>query len=68
MLKAAALREQSEAELRQLSRDTTRHLQELRTHKGGGDASESPIHKRTLRRELARVKTVMRERGFGEHG
>jgi len=68
MLKAVTLREQTEAELRQLSQETLRHIQEMRAKKGGGDASEPPIRMRTLRRELARIKTVMRERGIREHG
>lgn len=68
MLKAAGLREQTAEEIQELGRATARHLMELRTHKGTSDASESPIRKRTLRRELARIKTVMRERGIREHG
>lgn len=67
-MKAAGLREQTEEEIRELARETARHLQELRTRKSGGDASEPPIRMRTLRRELARIKTVMRERGIREHG
>ena len=67
-MKAAGLREQTEAEIRELCRETSRHLLELRTRKGGGDASEPPIRMRTLRRELARIKTVMREKGIREHG
>ena len=67
MLKAAGLREQTEQEIRELCRETARHLLELRTRKGEGEGSEPPIRKRTLRRELARIKTVMRERGIREH-
>ena len=59
---------QTEDELRQECRETTRHIQELRLKKAGGDASEPPIRIRILRRELARIKTVMHERGMAEHG
>jgi large subunit ribosomal protein L29 len=68
MLKASGIREQTEDELRELCRETAKHLQTLRLHRGGGEGSEHPIRMRTLRRELARIKTVMRERGIREHG
>ncbi len=68
MLKAIALREQTEAEIRELARETQRRILELRIHKGGGEGADSPIRKRTLRRELARIKTVMRQRGIRENG
>lgn len=68
MLKAIALREQTEAELRELNRETMQKVLEMRVQKGGGEGAASPIRKRTLGRELARIKTVMRERGIREHG
>lgn len=67
-MKAIALREHTEAELRELNRETMRKVVEMRISKGGGEGSASPIRKRTLRREVARIKTVMRERGIREHG
>lgn len=63
-MKAAKLREMNENEMRQLCEDSTKELQSLRMKRGAGDSSEQPLKIRTLRRELARIKTVMKERGF----
>jgi len=67
MLKASGLREQAEDELRQLVRETAHHIQELKARKNVGEASEPPIRVRLLRRDLARIKTIMRERGIREN-
>lgn len=61
-MKASQLREQSVEELRQTSMDMAKELAGLRIKKGVGDASEQPLRIRTLRRELARAKTIIRER------
>jgi len=65
-MKASKLREQSPEELRQLHADTIREILEFKAKKGIGDSSEQPLRVRTLRRDLARVKTVMKERGVAE--
>ena len=61
-MKASALREQTEDELRQLLVDTQRDLFEMRMHLGTAEGGEQPVRMRLLRREIARIKTVMRER------
>ena len=66
-MKVATLREQTEEELRHLVRETTRHLTEMHARQGMGEGSEHPIRARELRRVLARIKTVMRERGIQEN-
>jgi ribosomal protein L29 len=66
-MKASKLREHSEVELRQLCGDTRRSISEWRAKKGIGEASEQPLRIRTTRRGLARILTVMKERGVGEH-
>ena len=63
-MKASSVREQSDDELRQMCEDTRRELIELRAKKGIGDSSEQPLRVRTLRRDLARTLTVMKERGI----
>lgn len=62
-MKAANLREQTDEELQQLYDDTRKELFELRVKKGKGDSLEQPLRIRALRRELARISTVMREKG-----
>jgi len=66
-MKASKLREYTEDELRQVCEETRKALCDLRVRKGAGDSSQQPLRLRTLRRELARIKTVMKERGMGEH-
>jgi ribosomal protein L29 len=65
-MKAAKLREHTPAELRQVHTDTTRAILDYKAKKGIGDSSEQPLRIRTLRRELARVKTIMKEQGVAE--
>ncbi|MDA1044655.1 MAG: 50S ribosomal protein L29 [Verrucomicrobia bacterium] len=67
-MKAAVLREQTEEELWNLYRETARHVTELKSKKGIGDASEQPLKVRYTRRDLARIKTIMKERGISQHG
>jgi len=62
-MKASELREQTGEEILQTLRETTRELQDLRARKGVGDTSEQPLKERTLRRNLAKIKTVLHERG-----
>ncbi len=60
-MKAADLREQTEDELREQERDLSEKLFALRLQKVTGQL-ESPAKIRTVRRDLARVLTVLRER------
>ena len=62
-MKAKELREQTEDEVLQALREATRALQDFRARKGVGDASEQPLKIRALRRDVARIKTVLKERG-----
>ena len=67
-MKAADLRQQSVEELEQLRRDSEHELAEMRLRHGAGDGAEQPLRLRTLRREIARIKTVLRERRLSENG
>lgn len=61
-MKAGLLREQTAEELELLVGERERQLMELKANKGLGDESEQPLKTRTVRRELARIKTIIRER------
>jgi large subunit ribosomal protein L29 len=67
-MKAAKVREHTDEELQQLMNDTTQQLFDLRAKKGSGDAGEHPLRVRLVRRELARVKTIIRERERKRNG
>jgi len=58
------MREQTDQELVQQHGDTLKALTELRLKKRVGGGGEQPLRLRVLRREVARIKTVMRERGL----
>ena len=60
-LKASALREKSAEELRKDEDDLTTQIFKLRFQKSTGQA-ESPLRIRGVRRDLARVKTILREK------
>lgn len=62
VMKAARLREHTDEELEQLLNDAVKELFDLRIKKGKGDSSEQPLRIRVLRRDLARIKTVLKER------
>lgn len=67
-MKALNLREQTDEELAQLQVDTTRQLFMAGIKRGQGDSSEQPLLVRTLRRDVARIKTVIRERELEKNG
>jgi large subunit ribosomal protein L29 len=60
-LKASAMREKSVEELRKDEDDLTTQIFKLRFQKSTGQA-ESPLRIRGVRRDLARVKTILREK------
>lgn len=62
------MREQSDEELKQMQRETRDQIVGLRVKKTMGDSTEQPLKIRTLRHELARVSTVIRERELKSHG
>ncbi|MBN2301200.1 MAG: 50S ribosomal protein L29 [Lentisphaerae bacterium] len=61
-MKAKNLREQTEEELAQQYETTIKDLFDVRVKKISGDTSEQPLRVRTLRRDVARIKTVIREK------
>lgn len=67
-MKASQLREQTEEELRGTCADLSRQLVDLRLRRHTGDSSEQPLQIRVLRREIARVKTLIRERETSKNG
>jgi ribosomal protein L29 len=64
-MKAANLREQTDEELRNQLEEARKELGTLRLMRRAGDGSTSPIRARGLRRTVAKVLTVMRERESG---
>ncbi|MCX7591901.1 MAG: 50S ribosomal protein L29 [Kiritimatiellae bacterium] len=60
-MKASALREQTDEELENLRRERRKEIADLKIRKKVGSA-ENPLRLRMLRRELARIETVIRER------
>ncbi|OGV61600.1 MAG: 50S ribosomal protein L29 [Lentisphaerae bacterium RIFOXYC12_FULL_60_16] len=67
-MKSAQYREQTDAELQQVLRETQGQLAAIRVKRTMGDSSEQPLRIRTLRRDLARIHTVIRERELKGHG
>lgn len=67
-MKAIKLREHTDDELHQVFEETQRGIFEFRAKQGIGETSEHPLRIRNLRRDLARIKTVMKERRLAEHG
>ena len=67
-MKAGKLREHTDEELEQLMNDTVRQVFDLSAKKGAGDSGEHPLRIRLVRRELARIKTVIRERERKRNG
>jgi large subunit ribosomal protein L29 len=62
-MKASSLREQTDEELENLLHDTEKEILGLHVKSAGSGSPEQPLRIRTLRRDLARIKTVLRERG-----
>ncbi len=67
-MKTRQIRELTDEELRQLHDETRRKVFDLRVRKSLGDATDQPLLMRTMRRELARIKTIVRERELKAHG
>jgi large subunit ribosomal protein L29 len=62
-MKATDLREQTVDELHEAYDETRQALFNMQVRKDvDGDAGEQPLKARALRRDVARIKTVMRER------
>ena len=67
-MKTHSIREHSDEELKQLRTETRRKIFDLRVRKSTGEATDQPLLIRTVRRDLARILTVMKERGLAKHG
>lgn len=60
-MKASKIREYTNEELENLLRETRQQIIDLRLKKKAA-STEQPLRLRLLRRDLARIKTVIRER------
>ena len=60
-MKAQNLREKTLEELRELYEETRSELFDFNLKSATGDGADQPLRKRTLRREVARINTVIRE-------
>ncbi len=67
-MKASNLREQTSEELQQLLEDTQKELVDLNVKRGVQDSSEQPLRIRFLRKDVARIKTILTEREAVSHG
>ena len=67
-MKAHSIREYSDEELKQLAVETRRKIFDLRVRKNTGEVTDQPLLVRATRRDLARMMTVMKERGLAKHG
>jgi len=67
-MKAKQLREKSLEELQQMQREIFRQIVEFRIKRSIGDTSEKPIKIRTMRRDLARINTLIREWELKKNG
>jgi ribosomal protein L29 len=61
-MKASKIREQADDELVQREKELSTRLVEIKVRRAVADGAESPMQARGLRRELAQVKTILRER------
>lgn len=61
-MKPNELRELGAAELDQRIREKAKELADMRMKHKSGAAVEKPVRMRTMRREVARMKTVQNER------
>lgn len=67
-MKASSLREQSIEELQQMLRETRKELRDVSVRRSVGEASEQPLKIRTLRRDVARLLTILKEREATSNG
>lgn len=61
-MKASAVREMSKDELRDKENELTQQLFTLRVHKATQGQVDNPARVRQIRRDLARVLTILRQR------
>ncbi len=63
-MKAKHFREQSDDELKETYLDLTKKVFDAKVKKNIGETSVQPLEVRMQRRDLARIKTIMRERSI----
>ena len=61
-MKAAKLREHTDEELQEVLEEVSKELIDTKIRQGWSDGAEQPLKVRMLRRDLARVKTVIKQR------
>ncbi len=62
MIKPHELRPMSEKELLQRIKDNTEAIDKIRFQKAVGGEVKNPVQVRYIRKEIARMKTILRER------
>ena len=67
-MKAKTLREKSLEELQQMKREISSQIVDFRVKKSIGDTSEKPLKIRVMRRDLARVNTLIKEWELQKNG
>lgn len=67
-MKAKDLRDQTIDELRQMCEETEKQIFDLRAKTAMGEGSDQPLRIRYLKRDLARIKTVIREQEALQNG
>ena len=65
-MKAADIREQTDEELQHALAENAKELENLSVKVGGADSGSHPLKIRSVRRDIARIKTVMTERKRAE--
>jgi large subunit ribosomal protein L29 len=66
-MKAAELRDRSAEELREAYEEKRQELFELNVRKDVADEADNPLKVRVLRRDIARIKTLIREQEGAKH-
>jgi large subunit ribosomal protein L29 len=61
-MKPSSLREQTDEELKSLLDETDKELRGLKVKHKTGEGADHPLRVRLLRRDKARINTVLRER------
>lgn len=65
-MKASVIRELGADELAQKIRESTQELRDLRLKNASGDRADKPVRIRGMRRNVARMRTIQREREAGK--
>ena len=67
-MKSASIREYTDEEIGKVLSDKRKELFGLKVKKRTGESAEQPLLVRALRRDVARIKTVIRERQLAAGG